>query len=310
MFHFIREKYSFFIFSISNFVNYNSILSTMSKKYNIPTFLKYINVKGTSSDSIQVIHYDEHKDILLKSEPVELDFYLIAIKSNIDVQPPIEEMSASYLFLDRPGNLMEWDLAGSFLGYGIFINEKLLKRYSKDYTFTGYNRHEALYLTDRESRILLDLFIKAHEEYCQADFSEDVIASYTSLILSYTQNFYERQFQSRSKIYNRVVADFYKDLDRYYTKQNNDRTFPTVVYFAEKSNLSVNYFGDLIKHYTGKSPLEHIHEYIIQIAKERLRQTKLTVNEIAFELGFEYPTYFTRFFRSKTGISPRTYRNQ
>ena len=283
----------------------------MSKKYNIPNFLKYINVKGTSSDRIQIIHYDEHTDILLKSEPVELDFYLIAIKSNIDVQPPIEEMSASYLFLDRPGNLMEWDLADSFLGYGIFISEKLLKKYSKDYTFTGYNRHEALYLTERESRVLLDLFKKAHDEYSQVDFSEDIIASYTTLILSYTQNFYERQFQSRSKIYNQVVANFYRDLDNYYTQAGADeQAFPTVVYFAEKNNLSVNYFGDLIKHFTGKSPLEHIHQYIIQVAKEKLRQTKFTVNEIAYSLGFEYPTYFTRFFRSKTGISPKAYRNQ
>jgi len=283
----------------------------MSKKYNIPTFLKYINVKGTSSDSMQVIHYDEHKDILLKSEPVELDFYLIAIKSNIDVQPPIEEMSASYLFLDGPGNLLEWDLAGSFLGYGIFISEKLLKKYAKDYTFTGYNRHEALYLTERESRILLDLFKKAHDEYNQVDFSEDVVASYTTLILSYTQNFYERQFQSRSKIYNQVVVNFYRDLDNYYTHQGDgEQAFPTVVYFAERNNLSVNYFGDLIKHFTGKSPLEHIHQYIIQVAKEKLRQTKFTVNEIAYSLGFEYPTYFTRFFRSKTGISPKAYRNQ
>jgi len=283
----------------------------MSKKYNIPNFLKYINVKGTSSDRIQIIHYDEHTDILLKSEPVELDFYLIAIKSNIDVQPPIEEMSASYLFLDRPGNLMEWDLTDSFLGYGIFISEKLLKKYSKDYTFTGYNRHEALYLTERESRVLLDLFKKAHDEYSQVDFSEDIIASYTTLILSYTQNFYERQFQSRSKIYNQVVANFYRDLDNYYTQAGADeQAFPTVVYFAEKNNLSVNYFGDLIKHFTGKSPLEHIHQYIIQVAKEKLRQTKFTVNEIAYSLGFEYPTYFTRFFRSKTGISPKAYRNQ
>ncbi|MDV4043712.1 AraC family transcriptional regulator [Elizabethkingia anophelis] len=282
----------------------------MGKKYNIPSFLKYINVKGSTSESIQVIHYDEHPDILLKSHPVELDFYLIAIKTNIDVQPPIEEMSASYLFLDRPGNIMEWDLSGSFFGYGIFVSEKLLKKFAKDYTFTGYNRHEALYLTERESRILIDLFIKAHDEYNQNNFSEDVIGSYTALILSYTQTFYERQFQSRSKIYNQVVADFYRQLDGFYTSEKKGFPLPTVAHFAGANNLSVNYFGDVIKHYTGKSPLDHIHQYIIQIAKEKLRQTKLTINEIAYQLGFEYPTYFTRFFRQKTGISPKVYRNQ
>lgn len=282
----------------------------MAKKYNIPAFLKYINIKGSASDSIQVIHYNQHHNILLKSEPVELDFYLIAIKTNIDVQPPIEEMSGSYLFLDRPGNLMEWDLSGPFLGFGIFVNEKLLKNYAKEYTFTGYNRHEALFLTERESKVLLDLFIKAYDEYLQDGFSEDVLVSYTTLILSYAQTFYERQFQSRSKIYNQVVAEFYRQLDGYYRILEIEPTLPTVAHFAEISNLSVNYFGDVIKHFTGKPPLEHIHQYIIQVAKEKLRQTKLTVNEIAYELGFEYPTYFTRFFRLKTGISPKVYRNQ
>lgn len=282
----------------------------MAKSYSISSFLKYINVKSSANDNIQVIHYDEHKDIRLKSEPVELDFYLIAIKNNIDVQPPIEEMSSSYLFLDRPGNLMEWDLAGSFLGYGIFVSEKLLKKYAKDYTFTGYNRHEALYLTERESRILMDLFIKAHDEYSQDDFSEDVLGSYTTLILSYTQTFYERQFQSRSRIYNQVVADFYRQLDGFYNAESDEPILPTVAHFAAMSNLSVNYFGDVIKHFTGKSPLEHIHQYIIQVAKEKLSQTKLTINEIAYSLGFEYPTYFTRFFRQKTGISPKVFRHQ
>ncbi|EOR28632.1 Bacillibactin transport regulator [Elizabethkingia meningoseptica] len=219
-------------------------------------------------------------------------------------------MSSSYLFLDKPGNNMEWDLSGPFIGYGIFVNAKLLDKFAKDYTFTGYTRHEALFLTDRESKVLYDLFIKAYEEYQREDFSQDILVSYAVLILSYTQNFYERQFESRSKIYNKVVADFYKELDWYFRKDNSIDTFPSVAYFADRVHLSVNYFGDVIKHFTGQSPIEHIHQYIIQSAKVKLRETKLSINEIAYSLGFEYPTYFTRFFRKKTGISPKIFRNQ
>ncbi len=281
----------------------------MANSYNIPAFLKYINVNGKNDDGVQVIHYDEHKSMLLKSPPVQLEFYLIAIKKNIDVHPPIEEMSSSYLFLDKPGNIMEWDLSAPFIGYGIFVNAKLLDKFAKDYTFTGYTRHEALFLTDRESKLLYDLFIKAYEEHQQDDFTQDVLISYATLILSYTQIFYERQFEARSKIYNKAVADFYKQLDQYFESERKEE-FPTVNYFASKANLSVNYFGDVIKHFTGQSPIEHIHQYIIQIAKKKLRETKLTVNEIAYSLGFEYPTYFTRFFRQKTGISPKVFRNQ
>ncbi|MDR2273179.1 MAG: hypothetical protein LBF27_19875 [Sphingobacterium sp.] len=78
---------------------------------------------------------------------------------------------------------------GTLYGICIFINEKILKKYAKDYSFTGYNRHEALFLTDRESRILFDLFIKAYDEFCQDGFSEDVLVSYTMLILAYTWRF-------------------------------------------------------------------------------------------------------------------------
>lgn len=281
----------------------------MAKSYNIPAFLKYINVNSKNDDGVQVIHYDEHKNMLLKSEPVQLEFYLIAIKNNIDVHPPVEEMSSSYLFLDKPGNNLEWDLSAPFMGYGIFINAKLLDKFAKDYTFTGYTRHEALFLTEREGKILYDLFIKAYEEYQQDGPSREVLISYATLILSYTQTFYERQFEARSKIYNKVVADFYKQLDQYFDNDREDE-FPTVNHFASKANLSPNYFGDVIKHFTGQSPIEHIHQYIIQTAKKKLRETNLTINEIAYSLGFEYPTYFSRFFRQKTGISPKVFRNQ
>ncbi|WP_282631016.1 helix-turn-helix domain-containing protein [Empedobacter sedimenti] len=282
----------------------------MAKTFNIPSFLKYLNIDASDNNQIQVIHYDEHPNLLLESDPVQLDFYLMALKDNIDVAPPIEEMSSAYMFLDKPGNILEWQLDKPFSGYAIFINSKLLDKFAKDYSFSGYTRHEALYLTERENKILFDLFIKAFDEFKSENASNDVLISYATLILSYTKNFYERQFQDRSKVYNKVVADFYKQLDQYYNDDNHKEVLPTVAHFADKANLSTNYFGDVIKHYTGQSPLELIHENIIQVAKKMLLNTKDSVNEIAYSLGFEYPNYFSRFFTKKTGLSPKVFRNQ
>ncbi len=282
----------------------------MAKTFNIPSFLKYMNIDASDNNQIQVIHYDEHPNLLLESEPVQLDFYLMALKDNIDVAPPIEEMSSAYIFLDKPGNILEWKLDKAFSGYAIFINSKLLDKFAKDYSFSGYTRHEALYLTERENKILFDLFIKAFDEFKNENASNDVLISYATLILSYTKNYYERQFQDRSKVYNKVVADFYKQLDQYYNDDNHKEVLPTVAHFADKANLSTNYFGDVIKHYTGQSPLELVHENIIQVAKKMLLNTKDSVNEIAYSLGFEYPNYFSRFFTKKTGLSPKVFRNQ
>ena len=282
----------------------------MAKTFNIPSFLKYMNIDASDNNQIQVIHYDEHPNLLLESNAVQLDFYLMALKDNIDVAPPIKEMSSAYIFLDKPGNILEWKLDKAFSGYAIFINSKLLDKFAKDYSFSGYTRHEALYLTERENKILFDLFIKAFDEFKSENASNDVLISYATLILSYTRNYYERQFQDRSKVYNKVVADFYKQLDQYYNDDNHKEVLPTVAHFADKANLSTNYFGDVIKHYTGQSPLELIHENIIQVAKKMLLNTKDSVNEIAYSLGFEYPNYFSRFFTKKTGLSPKVFRNQ
>lgn len=130
--------------------------------------------------------------------------------------------------------------------------------------------------------------------------------SYAALILSYIQSFYNRQFDTRAKLYNETVANFYKNLEDYYDNDKPVNHTPTVSYFAEKANLSSNYFGDMIKHYTGSSPQDHIQQLIIQIAKNKLRNTSLTISEIAYSLGFDYPTYFTRFLWFRCLFSCRT----
>lgn len=282
----------------------------MMKTYTLSSFLKYLNIHTSGSDAIQVIFYNDHPNMRLKSAPVTIDFYMLALKDKIEVQSPLEKMSDSYLFLDKPGNTLEWDLKEPFEGFAIFIHEKLVNRALKDASFANYNRHEALFLTEEEKETLYDLFQKAFTEFRKKNFSTEVLVSYTSLILSYTHIYYERQFEARSHVYNRVVADFYQQLDHYLHQPDGMSSLPSVAYFAGQANLSTNYFGDLIKHFTGAAPMDHIHEGIIQIAKSKLLKTKLPISQIAYSLGFEYPTYFTRFFRKKTGLSPKDFRRQ
>ncbi|MFT3932566.1 MAG: AraC family transcriptional regulator [Chitinophagaceae bacterium] len=128
--------------------------------------------------------------------------------------------------------------------------------------------------------------------------------------MTYVKNFYDRQFDTRSKIYNKVIDDFYKNLEAFFRGKENIAGLPSVAFFAQKSNLSPNYFGDMIKYFTGKSPLDHIHDYVMKLAKDKLKNTSLSVSEISYSLGFDYPNYFARFFRKNAGLSPKIYRNQ
>lgn len=277
--------------------------------YDVQSFLKYLNIQTTRSGDVQVICYDEHENVRLASKPVEIDFYFLSVKKNVDMEVFEDKVSDYFLYSESPGNILQWDMSKPPSGFCILVEAKLLNK-TATYNFLSYNNHEALFLTCEEKEILIDLFAKAYVEFSKENYPKEVLLSYASLILSYADIYYKRQFESRSKLYNKVVADFYQHLKSYFTENTTVRELPSVTYFAQKANLSINYFGDLIKHFTGSSPIDHIHQHLTHIAKEKLLKTNLSVSEIAYSLGFEYPNYFAKFFRQKTGISPSAFRNK
>lgn len=281
-----------------------------ARTYGLSEFLGYLRIGLPRTDDIEVVCYDEHADMRLQSPPVGIDFYFISLKDGAPGKRSAAHKGDTYLFVDRPGNVLEWDFPIAATGYAMLLGKDLLGTQARAYSFMDYSMHEALYLTKEERAVLLDLFKKAHAEFRKEHAAKEILVSYATLILSYARSFYERQFASRSKQYNRVVADFYGHLEAYFGENKQVAQLPTVGYFAGKVNLSVNYFGDLIKQYTGSSPQEHIHRHIIHLAKAELRNSQRSVSEIAYGLGFEYPTYFTRFFRKETGITPTVFREQ
>lgn len=287
----------------------------MKKKYDIKDFLDYTHISGFKNNHIHLVEYQKQKDMRKKSAPIELDFYLLAIKLNFDKDKNFGQtafdQADSFVYLDQPGDFLQWDVDQQISGYQILIDAGLFRKIAKAYSFTYYNNHEALFITKEEEKTITDLFKKALKEFeDNENFSKEIVIHYASLILSYIQKFYSRQFDTREELYNSTVADFYKKLETYYDDEQHALKAPSVSYFSDKANLSSNYFGDLIKHYTGRSPQEHIHQLLIQIAKNKLRTTSLSISEIAFSLGFEYPSYFATFFKKETGISPSVFRNQ
>lgn len=292
-----------------------TIDKALKKKYNIQEFLEYTNISGFKNNHIHLVEYHKQKDMRRKSAPIELDFYFLAIKLNFDKDKnfgqTIFDQADAFVYLDQPGDFLQWDIEHQISGYHILIDTGLFRKIAKEYSFTYYGNHEALFITKQEEKTITDLFQKALKEFDgNENFSKDIVISYASLILSYIQKFYSRQFDTRQELYNTTVAAFYKNLEAYYDDEQNAMKTPSVSYFSDLANLSSNYFGDLIKHYTGRSPQEHIHQLLIQIAKNKLRTTSLSISEIAFSLGFEYPSYFATFFKKETGISPSVFRNQ
>jgi AraC-like DNA-binding protein len=193
-----------------------------------------------------------------------------------------------------------------------FIKGTSLGRKIHDYRFFHYDVTEALHISARERQIVLDCFSKIREELERGidKHSQTLIISNIELFLNYCVRFYDRQFITREPV-NRDIMMRFEHLLREYYRSGLPQTegLPSVAYFANKLNLSSNYFGDLIKKQTGITALEYIQATIIDFSKEKLLDRSKSISEIAFELGYKYPQHFTRLFKQRVGMSPQEYRS-
>ncbi len=199
---------------------------------------------------------------------------------------------------------------------GIVFHPDLIKGTSlgqeiRSYSFFSYSSREALHLSEDEKTIILDCLSKIRMELAHPidKLSKRLIARNIQLLLDYCMRFYNRQFVTRSEANRDVLTRFEQLLDDYFQSgKTQTEGIPTVRYFAEKVFLSPNYFGDLLKKETGKSPQEHIQAKLMDQAKEMLLGTRKSVSQIAYDLGFQYSQHFNRLFKKNMGVSPNEYR--
>lgn len=202
--------------------------------------------------------------------------------------------------------------------HGILFHPDLLRGTSlgkniKKYTFFSYEVNEALHLSEEERSIVMDCtkIIRMELEHGVDKHSKTLLVNHIELLLNYCMRFYERQFITRGKTNRDVLTRFENLLDEYFESTLAEQDgLPTVKYFADKLCLSSNYFGDMFKKETGKSPQEYIQEKVIELAKERISGTADTVSQIAYSLGFQYPQHFCRLFKKRVGYTPSEYRAQ
>lgn len=181
----------------------------------------------------------------------------------------------------------------------------------RQYTFFDYEAREALHLSEKEKEIYRDCLEKIRMEVERPvdGHSKRLICRNIELLLDYCMRFYDRQFITRRDANNDVLTKFENELNSYFdgdTAKHNG--LPTVKFFAERCFLSPNYFGDLVKKETGRSPQDYIQSKIIAIAKEELLGTNKTISEIAYRLGFQYSQHFNRYFKREVGLSPSEYK--
>ncbi len=201
-------------------------------------------------------------------------------------------------------------------GLGVLFHPDLLHgtplgREIDRYSFFSYDINEALHVSEKERKTLVNCIDNIKDEMEQAidKHSNRLIAANIELFLEYCMRFYDRQFITRTKVNQGVLAKFERLLDEYFKNEALRKSgLPQVRYFADKVCLSSNYFGDLIKKESGMTAQEYIQNKIINVSKEWVASTNLTVSQIAYELGFQYSQHFSRAFKKNVGCTPLEYR--
>lgn len=249
-----------------------------------------------------------------------LNFYKIAYKSEINGAVKYGQNYYDFgeggLVFTAPNQTFQSPDEKEKSGYLLFIHPDFLLSYQlsrkiKQYGFFSYATNEALHLSDKEKTTIISILKIIQEELSSRidDFSQDIVISQIELLLNYSNRFYKRQFITRKAVNHELLQRMEEILDQYFNnEQAVSHGLPTVQYLSDRLNISPNYLSDLLKVLTGQSTQQHIHEKLIEKAKEKLSTTELSVSEIAYELGFEHSQSFSRLFKSKTNKSPLAFR--
>lgn len=272
------------------------------------SFNEYVGLKKPIDNDIDIGYY-ESANMLSQSEPIKADFYRIAIKMDYIDKTLAAPNPITAIFFSGPEMINGWNVEPNYTGMYVQLSKKIIEENRFLFkTYLDYGQHEALYLTESEVEEISTLFGLMYKYYKSDKQDFGVLLSYINVLISVVEAFYNRQFSTNSKQYNRIVTDFQQSLKDYYNQPV--KQLPNVQYFADLLGLTPNYLGDIIKHFTNKSALENIHDFMIKKAKNLLENNSMNNTQVAYELGFEYPNYFSKFFKKQVNLTPKEYREQ
>lgn len=298
------------------------------KPYHIKSITEFHRLRGLPKPEHPLISIIDVTSIQhLPSSEYEsmiFDFYSISLKRNCRSKFRYGQQQYDFdegtMFFIAPGQIFgieyhadegEKRIGWMMLIHPDFLWHTALAKTIKKYEFFNYSVHEALFLSEKEETILNNIARNIEQEYHSNidKFSQDVIIAQLELLLTYSERFYERQFLTR-KISNHKILDRLEEILAEYFNSDDliSKGLPTVQNISSLLNVSPNYLSSLLKVLTGQSTQHHIHNKLIEKAKEKLSTTELSISEIAYELGFEHSQSFSKFFKTKTNYSPSEFR--
>jgi len=296
--------------------------------HRIKTISEYHKLMGLPNPEhplISVINFESIKQVPFnESVSLVFDFYSISLKRDFNARMKYGQLAYDFdegiMFFISPGQVFGIELGKGekiqhsgwlLLIHPDFLWNTTLAKLIRKYEYFDYSVNEALYLSEKEETTIVNIMQNVAQEYHSNidKFSQDIIIAQLELLLSYADRFYHRQFITRKIINHQVLDRLEQILMEYFNSDSlAKKGLPTVQYIAAELNVSPNYLSGLLKVLTGQSTQQHIHDKLIEKAREKLSTTGLSVSEIAYELGFEHPQSFSKLFKTKVNLSPLEFR--
>lgn len=298
--------------------------------YHFHTITEYHRAAGLPNPAhplISLVHMDElNRPLAEGSFNMIYDFYSISMKrvkhGKFKYGQQASDFDEGVLFFMSPGQVFGVEIEkGSVMhrpeGWMILVHPDFLwntplAKTIRQYEFFSYSVYEALYLSDKEETMLTTIAQNIEQEYhANIDrFSGSVIIAQLELLLTYSERFYQRQFITRKVASHELLTKLEDMLSDYFNSGAlAQKGLPSVTYIAENLNISPGYLSGLLKSLTGQNTQQHLHNKLIELAKEKLSTTNLSVSEIAYALGFEHLQSFSKLFKTKTSLSPLEFRH-
>lgn len=299
-------------------------MKTPVKVSSISAMHQFLGLKRPANPLISVFNFDEVKlepETILSA--VTTDFYVIALKKDCaggkcKYGQQYYDFDDGIMYFIAPHQVLQFEdvLLNSVRGFVLVVHQDFLHGYAlasqiREYGYFSYTANEALHLSEKEEKSIMDIIHNIEQEIDanMDSFTQDLLVSNLDLLLKYCDRFYNRQFLTRKKANNDLLSKLEALLDDYF---KNDRQIvngiPTVHFIAEQLHLSANYLSDMLRVQTGQTTQQHIQNRLIEKAKELLSATEMSVSEIAYHLGFEHPQSFHRLFKNRTSVSPLEFR--
>lgn len=302
----------------------NEHMKTPEKVSSISTIHHFLGLKRPKNPLVSVFNFDDVKlcpETILGA--ITTDFYVIALKKDCAggkcrYGQQYYDFDEGIMYFIAPNQVFQFNdiLLNEVKGFVLVVHPDFLHGYRlaseiKEYGYFSYKANEALYLSEKEEKIIFDIIDNVGGEIDgnMDTFTQDLVVSNLELLLKYCDRYYNRQFLTRKKVNNDLLSKLESLLDDYFKNDNLlVNGIPTVHFIAEQLHLSANYLSDMLRIQTGRTTQQHIQHRLIEKAKELLSTTELSVSEIAYQLGFDYPQSFHRLFKARTSVSPLEFR--